>query len=73
MLVDYNNPAKEDISDLENSYCEKINNRELHLTTRNLGAIMGITWSAKRERGEPNNINPKKPDVYLKNIFILVR
>ena len=34
---------------------------------------MGIAWSAERGRGEPNNINPKKLDVYLKNIFILVR
>jgi len=32
LLVDYNNLAEEDISDLENSYCKKINNGELYLT-----------------------------------------
>jgi len=73
LLVDYNNPAEEDISDLGNSYCEKINNGESHLTMQNLSAIMGIAWSARRERGELNNINPKKLDVYLKKIFILVK
>ena len=65
--------AKEDISDLGNSYYKKINNRELHLTIQNLGAIMGIVWSARKEKGKPNNINPKKSDVHLKNIFILVK
>jgi len=73
LLADYNNPAEEDISDLGNSYCEKINNRELYLTIQNLYVIIGIAWSTRRGRGELNNINPKKLGVYLKNIFVLVR
>ena len=73
LLTDYDDPAEEDISDSGNSYCKKINNGESHLTIQNLDAIMGIAWSAKRGRGEPDNINPKKSDVYLKNIFVLVR
>jgi len=39
----------------------------------NLGDIIGISWSAGRGRGKPNNINPKKSEVQLKNIFVLVR
>ena len=40
---------------------------------QNLGAIMGIAQSAGRERGKPNNIDPKKSEVQLKNIFVLVK
>jgi len=40
---------------------------------QNLSAIMGIMWSAGRKKKKPNNINPKKSDVHLKNIFILIK
>ena len=40
---------------------------------RNLGDIIGIAWSAGRGRGKPNNIDFKKSEVQLKNIFVLVK
>jgi len=40
---------------------------------RNLSDIIGISWSAGRGRGKLNNIDPKKSEVQLKNIFVLVR
>ena len=63
LLANYNNPAKEDISNLGNGYYKKIDNGELYLTLQNLGAIIGIAQSARRGRGKPNNINPKKSEV----------